>query len=119
MAANPASHHYELPRVTRVAFSEEHQVGGPTPAPGVHLVNYLTDMLHSFFGLDNWNRYGQLSVSLLDPQVMVGDRVTVAGKLMERTVDSSGWRVVVALWIDDETQGRRVAEAEARCQMPS
>lgn len=118
MATSPAPYHYELPRITRIAFLEEHQVSGPTPVPGINLVDYLTEVLHRFFGSDNWNRYGQLSVNFLDREVMAGDRVTVAGKLVERKLDSSGYRVVVSLWIDNETQGRRVAEAEAYCHIP-
>ena len=58
-------------------------------------------------------------MSFLDREVMAGDRVTVAGKLVERKVDPSGCRVVVSIWVDDETLGRRVAEAEAWCHLPS
>lgn len=118
MTSGPAPSHYSFPKISKTVFLEERQVSRRAPVPGVQLVGYLTEALHRFFGPENWSRYGELSVSFLEREVMAGDRVTVAGKLVERKVDSSGCRVVVSIWIDNETQGHRVAEAEARCHVP-
>jgi acyl dehydratase len=85
-------------------------------AAGNHTLSFMVEMLHDAFG-DDYLHDSSLDVRFLAP-VYAGDRVRAGGVITQREALSSGQRLTVAVWCENQ-RGRLVAAGTAELTLPS
>ncbi len=84
-------------------------------AQGALVACYISQMCTKFFG-QAWFTCGELKVQFKKP-VFLPQRITAKGKLSERIEESSGTKLTLEVWVENEV-GERIQTGNATCIIP-